>query len=223
MSTWNYPKTANSPADRRSFLRRSFLAGAFAAPVIAATAATPAKAKTMDDSSASIYKEIQGHENAHVDVLVDLLGDDARPIPNFQGLEQKKYSAFVQIARALENTGVGAYLGALPAIFSTQYISAAGSIALIEARHAGVLNDSADEPITANVLTPTADQAFDRPLTIAQVVTLAGPFIKDLNGGPPLTFSTTASDANDIAILNFALALEYLEATFYNTNVPKFF
>ena len=28
---------------------------------------------------------------------------------------------------------------------------------------------------------------------------------------------------NDIAILNFALALELLELDFYNINVPKFF
>jgi len=223
MGIRNSQLPTGAPADRRSFLRRSLLMGAAATPLVAATTATPAKAKTMDDSSATIYTEIQRHENAHVDILVDLLGDNARPIPNFQGLAQKKYSTFVQVARALENTGVGAYLGALPAIFSSQYITAAGSIALIEARHAGVLNDSADEPITANVLAPTVDESFERPLTIAQVVTLAGPFIKDLNGGPALTFSTTPSADNDIAILNFALALEYLEATFYNTNVPKFF
>ncbi len=223
MTTRNSNVSATTPADRRSFLRRSLLTGAFAAPVVAAATATPAQAKSMNDGLASIYEEIQGHENTHVDVLIDLLGEDARPMPNFQNLTQTKLAAFEATARALENTGVGAYLGALPYIFSSTYVTAAGSIALIEARHAGVLNDNADAPITANVLAPTADQAFDRPLTIAQVVSLAGPFIKDLNGGPPLTFSTTPSADNDIAILNFALALEYLEATFYNLNIPKFF
>jgi hypothetical protein len=45
------------------------------------------------------------------------------------------------------------------------------------------------------------------------------PFIASLNGGP----DPTKPLRNDTDILNFALLLEYLEASFYNANVPKFY
>ena len=77
-----------------------------------------------------------------------------------------------------------------------------------------------DQIMTVNVY--GAKQSFETPLTQEQVVELAGPLITDLNGGPPLSFSTTPSAKNDYAILNFALVLEYLEAAFYNVNVPRF-
>ncbi|GAC1470705.1 MAG: hypothetical protein NVSMB9_16080 [Isosphaeraceae bacterium] len=124
---------------------------------------------------------------------------------------------FAQTSFALENTGVVAYLGAVPLVFDKKNLAAAGSIATIEARHAGYLGTLLD--YTMDLF----GQSFDTPGTIQIVKTNAGPFIKDLNGGPPLTFDTTPSAANDIAILNFALALEYLEAIFYDINVPRFF
>ena len=144
----------------------------------------------------------------------------ATRLPEFREPGPAELISVCETSQALENTGVGAYLGAAPIIFSRDYLAAAGSIMDIEARHAGYLNVLLDDVMTHNVL--GKDQDFETPLTQQQVVDLAGPFIANLNGGPALEFSTTPSSANDIAILNFALALEYLESEFYNLNVPKF-
>jgi hypothetical protein len=204
---------------RRSFLGRGLAAAAAVVGYGASTAsAQPPPAVGIRDQ----FRFIREHENAHVDFLVDFLGAAARPKPNFQNLEQPNLARFVAVSQALENTGVGAYLAATPFIFDQDVVlPAAASIALIEARHAGFLNVYRSRPVTENLR--GEEQDFETPLSIEEVVAAADPFIRDLNGGPPLEFSTTRSPENDIDIANFALALEFLEADFYNVNVRKFF
>jgi len=239
--------TGPSPQTRRSFLQRLTVGATVAGTGVALTSlAGMASAGGRGRDSARdreierivglerlkdqlrraqvAFNDIRRHENAHVPALVALLGVNARPKPTFQNLAQRNVVAFVATSQALENTGVGAYLGAAPAINNPAYLAAAGSIALIEARHASYLNNLRNVRITTNLF--GTEQNFETPFTIAQVVAAAGPFIRNLNGGPPLTFDpdpANRSPANDIAILNFALALEYLEADFYNINVPRFF
>lgn len=209
---------------RRSFLGSGVLLAPTGALAIDAWSPTAASAQTSQPQGLGgadtrrKFRDIQRHENDHVAFLLSALGANARPKPTFQNLLQNGFRAFFITSQALENTGVGAYLGTAPNIFSREILAAAGSIALIEGRHAGWLNSLVNVPITTNVF--GQEQSFDAPLTAAQVVQLASPFVASLNGGPPLSYATTPSAANDIAILNFALALEYLEAEFYNLNVP---
>lgn len=214
----------DSKAGRRSFLRRG--AAAFTA-ASAAFAGREAHA-TNPNFLPSLYpnenvlefQTIQADEQAHVKFLVNALGADARPMPTFQNLEMNNLQQFVQNSMVFENTGVGAYLGAAAYIDNVQYLVAAAGIMDIEARHAGYLNVLNNRKMTQNVLGQSP--SFEVALTMQQVVNLVSPYVVSLNGGPPLTFSTIPSAENDIAILNFALALEYLEMTFYNINVPKF-
>ena len=217
-----------SVSSRRAFLGRTALVSLVGGSAL--LAASAARADDHDHGQGNIrkanadeFRQIRGHENDHVDFLEGALGNAARPKPTFKNIEQKRLEDFLKVSQALENTGVGAYLAAAPIINSAEYLAAAGSILTIEARHAGFLNVLRDDPITGNALDDDSNNSFETPLTIKEVVNNASPFVKSLNGGPALTFSTTPSNANDIAILNFALALEYLEAEFYNVNVKKFF
>jgi hypothetical protein len=221
--------TGKGPMSRRGLFQRSAVTVAAAAPLAilaacgsstgAGTSSTSSTTGTttfgslmpLSDNKAA-FTEIMNDETAHVAFLMQALGTNARPKPTFQNLAQSDIMSFAQVSMALENTGVGAYLLAAPSISNKTYLAAAGSILTIEARHAGFLDVLLGDPISAN-------GAFDKPLTQAQIVQAASPFIASLNGGA----DPSKPLGSDLDILNFALLLEYLEADFYTTNVPKFF
>ncbi len=228
-----------SATSRRLFLRRSLVGAALVAPAgllaacggssssttasstkvanvnTQATSASTASATLALQSAANskaAFNEIMNDENQHVQFLQSALKSAARPKPTFQKLTQTDVQSFASVAQQLENVGVGAYLMAAPALTSKDTLAAAGSILTIEARHAGFLNALLQKPISAN-------GAFDKPLTQAEVVSAASPFIASLNGGA----DPSAALKTDEDILNFALLLEFLEAEFYNANVTKLF
>jgi hypothetical protein len=205
---------------RRTFLRTSLIGAATgAAAILPASAlvtqtvhAATAQSNASGLSAYNAFNEIRKDEDTHVSFLKQALGKAARPKPTFKNLGQSCRENFVNLAQVFENVGVGAYLLAAPAISSKGYLAAAASILTIEARHAGYLNSLIGKPLSTN-------GSFDKPIPQATVVSDVMPFIKSLNGGP----DPSKPLQNDIDILNFALLLEYLEATFYDINVPKFY
>lgn len=213
-SSIHLPKGMTS---RRALLRNSVIgAPSVASATLFLTQTVNAATKTAlaaaNLSAEDAFHEIRKDEDAHVSFLKSALGSAARPKPTFKGLEQSDRSHFIKLSQVFENVGVGAYLMAAPAISSKGILAAAGSILTIEARHAGYLNALIGLPLSTN-------GAFDKPIPQATIVSDVSPFIKRLNGGP----DPSKPLKNDIDILNFALLLEYLEATFYDINVPKFF
>lgn len=201
-------------ASRRSFLLRSAVGVSALVPatLLVTQSAQAATHHASQLSAEDAFQEIMKDEDAHVSYIKNALGDAARPKPSFKGLEQEHTDAFIALSQVFENVGVGAYLMAAPAISSKGILAAAGSILTIEARHAGYLNALVGKPLSTN-------GAFDKPISQAQIVADVMPFLASLNGGP----DPSKPLQNDVDILNFALLLEYLEATFYDLNVPKFF
>jgi len=230
-------RAINSHTSRRSFLLRSVAVAGVAAPagLLAACGQPLARARTTmtgaalthtttaanqqsaqlgsPSQSGAQFMEIQKDENEHVSILKGALGANARPDPTWQGLEQPDINSFTTLSRTFENVGVGAYLMAAPAISSKSTLAVAASILTVEARHAGFLDVLQGQPLVPG------SAATDSPLTQSAIVSAVSPFIANLNGGP----NPSAPLTSDTDILNFALLLEYLESTFYNINVPKFF
>ena len=186
---------------RRRFLRGSLVGVAALAPVGVLAVAAPqfasaAPASSYHLSAEKAFQEIMSDENAHVAFLKQALSGSARPKPTFKGLRQWKLSDFLHLSQAFENTGVGAYLLAAPAIQNKGYLAAVGAILTIEARHAGYIDAYVRQPLSPN-------GAFDKPIAQADIVKAVAPFIASLNGGP----DPAAPLKNDTDILNFALLL----------------
>jgi Ferritin-like domain len=210
-----------SARSRRGFIRST--AGVAGVVLAGASVANAATKKNILPSlypgwNRANFNQIRADENAHVAFLLNALGAAARPKPTFQNLLQPDVMSFVRTSFVFENTGVGAYLGAAPILVNKGYLAAAGSILTIEARHAGFLG---------TVLDYTMDlfgQSFDVPAPLPTLLGNAAPYIASLNGGPPLGFDpTNPGPQTDIDILNTALALEFLEAEYYNLNFPVYF
>ncbi|MDQ2982383.1 MAG: ferritin-like domain-containing protein [Actinomycetota bacterium] len=110
---------------------------------------------------------VRNHENAHVAFLKGALGRKAvkKPKFDFKGTTTNQ-SKFVATAKALEDTGVSAYLGQVGNIKSKKILAAAGSILPIEARHAAWIRD-----IIGNGKDPRpAPRAFEGARTKRQIL-----------------------------------------------------
>ena len=113
-------------------------------------------------------------ETQHVDALEQLvrqINGRAGRAPKFDfGPALTNEEDFVKTARVLEDTGVSAYNGSAPLIENDEILATAGQIAQVEARHAARAR--------RQVGLPPAPLAFDRALTMDQVMVKVKPYIK---------------------------------------------
>ena len=126
---------------------------------------------------------VAGHETQHVQFLrgaIRAQGATAVSKPNFEFgdavTDEAKYRATAQV---LEDVGVRAYLGQAARILQPKFVTAAGTILAIEARHASWIR-FLNAPAVAD--TPVgslpAPSTFDKPASERAILSKAGPFIK---------------------------------------------
>lgn len=133
------------------------------------------KAKSLKLSGAvrRVAAQFGDQEAQHVAALTKAIqGAGGAPVKKpafvFPATDEK---SFLKLAYVLENTGVGAYNGAGPAIQNVELLGAAGSIVQVEARHAATIGMLTHQSVVPN-------GGFDKPLSKKQVLAKAGPLIK---------------------------------------------
>jgi len=216
-----------SRTSRRSFFAQGVGVAAGTAAVLGASTSAQAASNPLPSlyprSTAMYFQELQFDEASHVNInktAILSLGGTVRPDPTFTGITNLTATQLLNLSVLIANTGVGALSFAGQYISNPAVYSVASSILLVEAYHAGFLNAEANIALVPNNL------VYDVPLSIAEVTARLNPYIVSLNdnGQFPASFSTTEkSTTNDIAILNFAIIIDLLEATLYFNNVPRLF
>ncbi len=119
-----------------------------------------------------VSTNVRDHEICHVTYLQTALGGAAleRDITFDFTTVLRNENKFLDAAETFEQTGVGAYLGALPMISNKETRSAAGTIFTIEARHTAAFR-------AMNKRQDPAPVAFEVPLSVATVLGRISPFV----------------------------------------------
>lgn len=135
----------------------------------------------FDSTFYNNLKKISDDETTHVSFLTSALkAAGATPVAACTydfGYDDVK--GFIATASILEGVGVSAYLGAAADIMSKTYLTAAGSILTVESRHSSYLRQALSQS--------PFPQAFDAPLSLDEVYSLASQFITSCPpSNPPL-------------------------------------
>lgn len=184
------------------------------------------KAVGLDNVFWTNLNTIAGDEKTHVEFLTTALqAAGATPVvANEYDFGLTDATSFLATAAVLEGVGVSAYLGAASLITSKDYLTYAGSILTVEARHSAYLHDSQRPQQKSPFPAP-----FDTPASINEVYTMAAPFItKDNNPNanlpvkafPSLTYAGGEAPAGSDIEVTTKDAVNAVEAYFLAITGP---
>jgi hypothetical protein len=97
--------------------------------------------------------------------------------PDFSSIDFTTRAGILNQAKAFEDTGVSAYNGAGPSIANPAYLTLAGKIVSVEARHAALIRDLISYGTFADSTDLDAN-ALDKQLTPGQVLVIANTYLK---------------------------------------------
>jgi hypothetical protein len=128
----------------------------------------------------TLLTEIRDHEVAHREFFRAALAGNA--IQNlevdFSSVDFTSRTSVLSAAKAFEDLGVQAYNGAGPLLQSATFLTLAGKIVSVEARHAALIRDRISNGtfVGTDVINPA--NAIEYSKTPAEVLGIAGAFIK---------------------------------------------
>ncbi|MEO6669771.1 MAG: ferritin-like domain-containing protein [Ferruginibacter sp.] len=136
--------------------------------------ATPYSGISADELN--YMKDIKNHEIIHREFFKAAIGSAAiiGLTVNFSSIDFTSRSSVLATAMAFEDLGVNAYNGAGKLIVSADYLTLAGKIVSVEARHAALIRDL----ITPGTFANSVDiNALDTAKSPAEVLAIAGTYI----------------------------------------------
>ena len=127
-----------------------------------------------DAEERRVLEDLRDHEIAHREFFKAALGDNAigALTPNFSAVNFGSRRSVLQTAQQFEDLGVAAYNGAGRYLDDAAFLTIAGKIVSVEARHAAAIRDILD-PLSF------APNAFDPALPPSEVLGVAAPFIRN--------------------------------------------
>ncbi len=134
--------------------------------------------KLMGDEL-NLITDIRDHEVAHREFFKNALGAAAIKglTPDFSSIDFSNRLGILSAAQAFEDLGVNAYNGAGRYLKSADYLTLAGKIVSVEARHASLIRDLLINNNFSNSVDPM--NALDQAKAPSEVLSIAGKFIKD--------------------------------------------